>query len=353
VRVAFITVGNTRRLTGGYLYHARLFAGLASRGVEVIELVAAAAPVAAQESAADSFGERFSPDAYDVIAIDALARGVCERWLDRWRARRPVVVLVHELPSVAAGDENAREVQREAPLLRADRLIAVSAHGRAILMARGVPPDRVDVVSPGYDRLPVPAWSSERPARRDGPLQVLCVAQWIPRKGIATLVEAWSRLDRSDAVLSLVGETDADQAYGSEVMATSAKARPGSLLMLGTVDDATLAVLYRHADVFALPSRYEGYGMVFAEALAFGLPIVAADVESVRSLVTDEAGLFAPVDDARALAETLARLLDDEPLRSSLARAARNRGAGLPTWDDTASGFLRVLERAIGGRARS
>jgi glycosyltransferase involved in cell wall biosynthesis len=352
MRVAFITVGDTRRLTGGYLYHARLFAELGRRGVEVVEIVAADAPVDAQMAAVANFGERFSPNLFDVVVIDALARGVCERFVDRWRAIRPVAVLVHELPSVAMGDESPREVEREAPLLRADRLIAVSEHGRGILMARGVPAERVDVVSPGCDRLPVDSQVEESAARRRGALQVLCVAQWIPRKGIATLVDAWVRLGRADATLALVGETDADPAYSSEVLARVADARPGSIVVLGSVDDATLVRRFRSADIFALPSRYEGYGMAYAEALAFGLPIVAADVGSVRSLVTDEAGLFAPPDDAQSLARMMARLLDGSTLRSRLARAARKRGAGLPTWNDTAQGFLRALDRVLAARAR-
>jgi glycosyltransferase involved in cell wall biosynthesis len=352
VRAAFITVGNTRRLTGGYLYHVRLFAGLASRGVEIVELVAAEAPVEAQEAASAAFGKRFSPAEFDVVVIDALARGVCERWVDRWRVARPVVVLVHELPSVAADDQSPRELEREEPLLRADRLIAVGEHGRAILIARGVPAERVDVVTPGYDRLPIPASASGSTARRSDVLRALCVAQWIPRKCIKTLVDAWARLRRADAVLTLVGEMDADPVYTTEVLALLAGARPGTIDVLGTVDDTTLVGLYRDADLFVLPTRYEGYGMVFAEALAFGLPIVAADVPPVRSLVTDEAGLFAPPDDAGRLADMIARLLDDSSLKGRLAQAARARGASLPTWDDTARGFQRVLERAMADRPR-
>src|SRR5215212_8287140 len=131
VRVAFVTVGDTGRLTGGYLYNARVLLGLRENGVEVEEIVPCGASLEEQEAAAPRLGSLLDPGRFDVVVMDALARAVCSPHLDRWREERPVVAMVHELPSVAGGDAVSREY--EEPLLRSDRVISVSNHGKSIL----------------------------------------------------------------------------------------------------------------------------------------------------------------------------------------------------------------------------
>ena len=101
LRVAFVTVGDTSRLTGGYLYNARVVAGLRQQGIAVEEVVASGASRTEQEASASRFD--FDPRRFDVLVVDALARVVCAPHLDSWRETRPVVAMVHELPSVAAG----------------------------------------------------------------------------------------------------------------------------------------------------------------------------------------------------------------------------------------------------------
>ena len=342
MRAAFVTVGDTDRLTGGYLYNRRLMDGLEENGVRVEEVVPCGADPAEQAEAAPAFGRTFDPARFDVVVVDALARVVVAPDLDRWRSVRPAVSLVHELPGVADPSSAIRESPFEMPLLRSDRLVAVSGHGREVLLGKGVPAGRVAVVPPGFDGLgPGPGGTR----RRGGTLRVLCVGQWIPRKGILDLVRAWRTADRSGAVLDLVGETHADAGYAARVL--EAASGDPSVLVHGSVDDATLAGLYASAGLFALPSRYEGYGIVYAEALSFGLPIVACPVGPVPDLVGDEAALLVPPGDKDALSGALARLLSDAGLREKMSAAARRRAAGLPRWRETVEGFLGVLRGVV------
>ena len=344
MRVAFVTVEDTARLTGGYLYNGRLLDGLEENGVEVEMVVPCGAEPAEQAEAAPGFGGALDPARFDVVVVDALARIVAAPHLDRWRSVRPVVALVHELPGVADPSSVVRERPFEIPLLRSDRLVAVSGHGREVLLGKGVPAGRVAVVPPGFDGLePCP----EEP-RDGGAPRVLCVAQWIPRKGVLDLVRAWKTEDRSGAVLDLVGETDADAGYAAKVR--EAASEDPSILVRGPVDDATLAGLYASADVFALPSRYEGYGIVYAEALSFGLPIIACAVGPVPEVVGGEAALLVPPGDTEALSGALGRLLSDAGLREKMSAAALRRAAGLPRWRQTVGGFLRVLRDVVEGR---
>jgi glycosyltransferase involved in cell wall biosynthesis len=92
-----------------------------------------------------------------------------------------------------------------------------------------------------------------------------------------------------------------------------------------------------------LPSRYEGYGIVYVEALAHGLPILACDVGPVPELVGEEAALLVPPDGVEALSGAMDQLLGDPALRSRMSEAAYCRAEGLPRWEDTTAGFLGVL----------
>ena len=348
MRVAFVTVGGTDRLTGGYLYHARVFAGLREGGIEVKEFVASGASPTEQRAAAPELGSRLDHRRFDVVVVDALARIVCAPWIARWREARPVVAMVHELPSVAAGREATLEQRFEEPLLRADRLIAVSDHGSSILQSRGVPAWRIHVVPPGFDRFSPPDAGEETSDRED--VRVLCVAQWIPRKGILDLVRAWTARERSGAMLEFIGETDADPTYAASVRAAIAGSSGASITVSGPVDDAKLGFAYAAADLFALPSRYEGYGIVYAEALAHGLPIIACDVGPVPELVGKEAALLVPPGDVGALSGALDLLLGDPALRRRMSAAARRRADHLPRWEDTVAAFRRVLQEALTSR---
>jgi glycosyltransferase involved in cell wall biosynthesis len=355
LRVAFVTVGDTDRLTGGYLYNARVLAGLRREGSEVEEFVVSRASPTEQEEAASRLGTLFDPRRFDVLVVDALARVVCAPHLDRWREVRPVVAMVHELPSVATPDPKTatRDRELEEPLLRADCLIAVSDHGSFVLQERGVHAGRIRVVHPGFDRLSsANASASAKPTVSDGAsVRALCVAQWIPRKGILDLVRAWTACERPEAMLELIGETDTDPAYATSVRTAIASAYGASIEVSGPVDDTALGAAYAAADLFVLPSRYEGYGIVYAEALAHSLPIVACDVGPVPELVGREAAVLVPPGDTEALSKVLDLLLEDPTLRSRMSAAARRRTDQLPRWEDTVAGFRRVLEEALALRA--
>ena len=221
----------------------------------------------------------------------------------------------------------------------ADRLVAVSEHGKSVLESRGTPAERISVVSPGFDRLALDVGGSEA-RTHSGETVALCVAQWIERKGILNLVKAWKLRERPGATLRLVGETVADPEYAARVRTEIEDA--SGIIVKGTVDDAALEAAYASADFFVLPSRYEGYGMVYAEALAAGLPVVACDVGPVPELVGKEAAILSP-DDVEALSEAMDLLLEDPELRARMSVAARRRSDRLPRWRDTVEGFYEVL----------
>jgi glycosyltransferase involved in cell wall biosynthesis len=333
MKVAMLTVGDVTRKTGGYLYHAHVYPLLAQQGIEVTDVVLSAADVESQRAA------RIPATLLqaDVIMVDALARTAVAPYLAAWQRTHPIVAMVHELPSVATGVDAADE----APLLAADVLIAVSADGRQRLCDRGVVAERIVIAPPGCDRLGDP-W----PADPVQPPAVICVAQWIPRKGLDVLLPAWQALAHPTAVLHLYGETHADLAYTQHIeqLVETARHHGSHVVVHGCVDDAQIVQAYASATCLVLPTRFEGYGMVFAEALWAGVPVVACDVGPVAQIVAD-AGVVVPVDDTAALTDALAQVLQ-QTTHATLQQAAMRRGRELPRWRDTARVWREALHRA-------
>jgi glycosyltransferase involved in cell wall biosynthesis len=101
-----------------------------------------------------------------------------------------------------------------------------------------------------------------------------------------------------------------------------------------------------------MASLYEGYGMVLAEAMAHGLPIVTTTGGAAAETVPDGAALKVPPGDAAALKVAIAQAIGDRALRRSLADAAFAAGAALPRWDDTARIVAAVIRDVAGGPRR-
>ena len=113
----------------------------------------------------------------------------------------------------------------------------------------------------------------------------------------------------------------------------------------GRVSDGELRTLYAGATIFVFPSRYEGFGLPVLEAMALGACVVCADATSLPE-VTGDAALLFPAGDSRTLAETIARLLNDDDLRAKLVAAGRER-AGQFSWDRTAEATMTAYGAAL------
>jgi len=183
----------------------------------------------------------------------------------------------------------------------------------------------------------------------DGRL-VLSVGRLVPRKGMDTLIRAVARLapSRSDLTVAIAGTGRQEGQLRELVAATGAPVR-----LLGRVDGAHLPFLYGAADVFVQACRtrwagleQEGFGIVFLEAAACGVPSVAgrsggapeAVLHERTGLVVDRPG------DPAAVASSLARLLDDEATRARLGRRARERVERFFSYDLLAARLAQVLE---------
>ena len=212
------------------------------------------------------------------------------------------------------------------------------------------------VVTPGGDRLGpgLPEGDVLRRADEAGPLRVLFVGNLIPRKGLLTLIAALGLLEREQWRLTVIGSPDVDPACAAQARrAVRERGLQGSVRMCGMVDDEALASELRAHHVLAVPSMYEGFGIVYLEAMGFGVVPVGARTGGAAEVIRDgRSGCLVPPGDARALADTLRRLCEDRGLLRMLARGALARFREFPGWRETmgtACEYLRGLVQGKGG----
>jgi glycosyltransferase involved in cell wall biosynthesis len=222
-------------------------------------------------------------------------------------------------------------------------VIVTSPQTRRDLAAYDVADARVGVVLPGTEPAPLARGSG-------GPdVALLCVASLTPRKGHLVLLEALAALRELPWRLTCVGSPERDPACARAIACAVERHGLGDRVrMVGEQPEAGLQPFYEAADLFVLASHHEGYGMVLAEALARGLPIVATSAGAIPDTVPPTAGILVPPGDPPALAAALRRLLLEPALRRDLADGARAARARLPGWADAARAFAAELQRAAG-----
>jgi glycosyltransferase involved in cell wall biosynthesis len=340
----FAIPGDIDTPTGGYAYARALLAaapgaGLALRVMTLPGDFPDPAPGSVELAARALAAIR--PDV--PVLVDGLAFGAMPpAALDAVRA--PMAVLLHHPLGLESGlaPERATALlaSERAAVARARAVIVPSETTRADVVATlGKDQDAITVAVPGLVKPPAMQQSRETP-----PL-ILSVGSLTPRKGHDVLLEALGRLGTRRFEAVIAGAADRDAEWAAQIRA---QAEPmASVRLLGAVGRSELDALYARATLFCLPSRHEGYGMVFAEAMAHGLPIVAADIAAAREVITPDAGLLVPCDDPAAVAEALAALLDDLGRAAKMGAAGAAHAATLPDWSQTAQRVAGVLRKLV------
>jgi glycosyltransferase involved in cell wall biosynthesis len=230
---------------------------------------------------------------------------------------------------------------------RADVVVSTSRYSRArIVEAYGVPVAKVVIVPELID---LPAWETEtRPqgGTEADPPAILTVAHMYPRKNLGLLLKAFARLRDAGVAFQgwIVGNGPSRQVW--ERLRDSL-ALQDRVTFLGTLSRRQLVERYRRAAIFCLPSRQEGFGIVFLEAMACGKPVVAARAGAVPETVADgECGLLLDPDDPEALARALTALLRDPDLRQEMGEAGRRMVKRYGA-DRVAACFLETIQSAL------
>jgi glycosyltransferase involved in cell wall biosynthesis len=271
------------------------------------------------------------------------------------------VLTVHDLAFLLrpeCADARLRDYLEQAvprSVRRADFVLADSENTRNdVVCLLGVEPERVEVVPGGVEPSFCPIADPAVLAELRGRLRIgeapyiLTVGVIEPRKNHRRLFEAYRLLrDRRDLPHRLVVVGRKGWLWEEIIDVAESSPYRDDIHLVGFVADEDMPALYSAAEVFALPSLYEGFGLPPLEAMACGTPVVVSNSSSLPEVVGDT-GLLVDPSDADSLAAALELVLLDEPLRADLRSRALARAATF-TWPAAAAKLLAVYQR-LGGR---
>lgn len=342
--VTFAVPGSLATPTGGYAYDRRVIAELKMLGcgVDVVDL-GDGFPRPSQDTRIRAQAALAGVPEGRLIIVDGLALGVLPEAAEALQTTHRLIALVHhplalETGMPAADADALRGSERAA--LAAVRHVIVSSPttARLLIEGYGVADSSVTIACPGTDR------ALRVAARRAGPMRLLAVGSLVPRKGYDVLLSALAQLADLDWRLTIVGDGSRSPSTSREIEGQIIALGLGFRVTLaGAVASERLASFYAVADVFVLASRYEGYGMAFAEAIAHGLPVVGTTAGAIPETVPEDTGILVSPDDVPALTSALRSLISDGELRGRLASSSWKAADSLPTWQATAQAFLHVL----------
>jgi len=338
----FAIPGDLKAATGGYTYDRRVIELLPAFGVPVSILsLPSSFPNPSEEDLEETRRILATRPSTSVLVVDGLAYGAfTDSLLEALKGR--VIGLVHHPLFLETGLPHARKVElkasEERALKRANHVIVTSRTTKRMLTEQlGLFPEKITIAEPGTD-------PAQRATGTGAPLQILAVGAVLPRKGYDILVEALSPLKDLDWRLTIAGALDRHpQAVEAVQSAIRDHGLEDRVTLVGKVVPATLERLYESADLFVSASLFEGYGMVLAEAMARGLPIVLAAGGAAAETAGEAAALHVEAGNVPQLTAALHRALTDKKLRDRLADAAWEAGRTLPTWHETARRFAAVI----------
>ena len=350
-QLIFVYPGDLNSPTGGYAYDRRIIAGLKCLGWE-IQLIGLGEgypfPSPAQAEQAKVQLQGLTPGV--PMVIDGLALGALPEVAACVAKHHPLIALIHHPLAFEFGLSEAQTLllkqSETAALCHANKVIANSpATARDLNRHYGVSMDRIDVVLPGTDRSVHQRERSQITNSNRGVVRLLSVGSIIPRKGFPDLLAALAPLADLPWTLSIAGDTTRNNSAFDQLISDIARfGFEARVQVLGAVSDSELISLYTQADAFVLASLFEGYGMVYAEAMAYGLPIIATRGGAIPDTVPTEAGLLVRPGDVPALTTALKAVIEDAPYRARLSSGALRAAAQLPTWDQAAQQFAIALE---------
>src|SRR5256885_3663360 len=278
------------------------------------------------------------------IIVDGLALGVLPEAAKELREQHLLLALVHHPLALETGlaPDDAKALRTsEYDALAAVRGVVVNSPSTSQLLVDDydVPPDLITIALPGTDRGEIAEGSS------DGIVRLVAVGSVVPRKGFDVLIEALAPLKNLPWRLTIAGDLTRDEATATQLDADITRHGLADRIdIVGVLSADGVAALYVASDVFVLASRFEGYGMAYAEALAHGWPVVGTTAGAIPDTVPPNAGVLVEPNDVKALTRTLRMLIENPKERLWFAAGAREAGAALPRWEEQAKLLAGAIE---------
>lgn len=348
MKIGFVVYGSFEHRSGGFRYDRQLRAALRDIGhtVEAIELPWRSYVRGLLDNLSPSLRNRLE-SGYDVLLQDELAHPSLVA--TNRRLSTPVVSIVHLL--------RATEPRRLTPLYRTverwylgsvNGVVCNSTDTRDLVTDLGVAETATVVAPPPGDRFDPDGENIAVTVPAGGePLRILFVGNISSRKGLDTLIAAIHAVDAS-VELTVVGQST-DDLYLTRVRQQVTELELSHrVTFTGELTDTELESTFREHHVLAVPSRYEGYGLVYLEGMSFGLPVIAARAGGATDFVSDgENGFLVDPGDSTAVADAITTLATNRERLAAMGQAARERYEAQSNWRETAAIVRELLESVV------
>lgn len=355
--------GDLNTLTGGYIYDKRILAELQTLGWVTHTLSLDAQFPNVDDSTKQQAAQILSQvDPSHILVIDGLALGALGQHAQKISDQRPFIALVHHPLALESGIDasTARtlmQTERDALALAQSVIVTSNITKQTLIDQYGVPAANISVIEPGVDR-PI-ASGGHQPSANQAPgkttpsnaqptpktVRLLSVGALVPRKGFDVLIQALAQLSELDWHLTIVGDDQRAPSCTAHLRSLIEQHRlQDRIEMVGALPTEQLGIEYASADLFVLASRYEGYGMAYAEALAWGLPVIGTDGGAAAQTLSTPAAKVVAVNDIDALARALQSLMANPDKHLQMQQAARQHALSLPTWQASARQFAQAIE---------
>lgn len=357
MHIGLVIYGSLDTLSGGYLYDRKLVSFLQQAGheVEIVSLPWRSYLRHLTDNLSQTVWQRLTETRFDLLLQDELNHPSLA-WLNQRLQRHgayPIISIVHHLRSSEAHARALLPLYRTVEkqyLQTVDGFIFNSETTRETVQAL-VPAHKPSIIAyPAADHRQPP--SSETIAKKlaqramaQGPLQILFVGNVIARKGLHHLLTALVNVPRPLWHLHVVGSLMTDVIYVGRIHHLIDDLNLTDAVTLhGALDDERLHHLYRQSDLFAAPG-YEGFGIVYLEAMSFGLPVLASTAGAAHEIVSHaQTGFLTSPTDIATLTAQLTHCCQDRQLVTTMGAAARQRYEAHPTWQQTFHPLLPWLE---------
>ena len=342
MKIGFLIYGSLDTLSGGYLYDRKLVESLRAAGDEV-EIISLPWRNYAGHLA-DNLTFRL-PSGLDVLIQDELNHPSLLA-ANAGEHPYPIISLVHHLRSSEQHPKWQNDLYRRVEkryLQSVDGFIFNSQTTKNVV--NGVLSDEKPsmIAYPPTDRFGLGLAEGQVMDRayRD-PFRILFLGNVIRRKGLHTLLQAVAGLN---CRLDVAGSLDSEPEYAREMQHKAAAfGFPSSVNFHGPLDNEPLVRLLEQAHLLAVPSSYEGFGIVYLEGMAFGLPAIGTSAGAASEIIADGGtGYLIEPDDDKTLAARITFLAGDRGLLARMSGQALERYRLQPNWGQTAGQIREFL----------
>ncbi len=354
MKIGLLIYGSLDIVTGGFIYDRKMMDYLVAAGhdLKIFALPWRSYPAHLTDNFKRSFAEGIAESGVDVLIEDELNHPslfLLNRII-RKRFSGPILSIVHHLRCNelrSYWSNRLYGIVERLYLETVDGFIFNSKTTRkSVFELVGDRKPNV-VVFPGREEeIPIQRLRTFNGRNRAaGPLRIIFVGSLIPRKQLHTLIEAIAMLDPDSFLLDIVGDATADSEYADKVRKLIAEKKLADRVsFFGKLRADELADRYRHNDILCVPSSYEGFGIVYLEAMGHGLPAIASTAGAAHEIITEaETGFLVEPANSRALANTLKWCVKNRTQVAQMSAKALKRYKDHPTWTQSAAKFEKFI----------